>query len=66
VYNAVHNITAYFVNDQDWPEAPHIAHAYLLLLKKICQMSVVDYNYGARGDGLRINDIDRTDIYDGV
>jgi hypothetical protein len=30
-------------------------------------MSVVDYNYGARGDGLRINDIDRTDIvYDGV
>jgi hypothetical protein len=35
-------------------------------LKKICQMSVVDYNYGARGDGLRINDIDRTDIYDGV
>jgi hypothetical protein len=29
-------------------------------------MSVVDYNYGATGDGLRINDIDRTDIYDGV
>ncbi len=34
VYNAVHSTTAYFVNDQDWPEAPHIAYAYLLLLKK--------------------------------
>ncbi len=24
----VDSTTAYFVNDQDWPEAPHIAHAY--------------------------------------